>query len=187
MGSVKGNEYPAESPSSYATAVDEDGNEFEVAPAIGQRWNGNNLPDCREALTAAAIRADIPRKAKLMVEIATAQIIRAERANLYRTVTLSQSEANKREIHQPFIDLGDQRTEGGIGKDVGLYVSEDGHIADRLPSEWANDDRGVTWVTGNHWATEKSLPPVIRVTLRLKVSWHRWTKRIFRRSQQMNL
>jgi hypothetical protein len=134
---VTGNEYPRES--SFEVPCDEHGDIIDIGEPTGQRWNGNNLQDCREALRAASVRADLPRKAKLMVEIANAQILRAERANLYRhDISPSQLAYDRdQKVYQPFVDFDDTTN---VGKDTGLYVGENGRIADSLPSEWTQED-----------------------------------------------
>lgn len=103
--------------------------EPELIEHTGQRWNGQPLADCREAINNASIYCDIPKVSRLMVELTELQILAEERANLYTTWTPLALAADKAIIRPPFVEVNDMRT------CVGLDVTPDGHVIDNLPTE----------------------------------------------------
>jgi hypothetical protein len=104
----------------------EDTNTEPIEPT-GARWNGRVYNDCRDFLTEMAIKCDRPRVARLMEQIAYAQVMRGERSHLYREITKPDLEADDKKL-MPFVDTADDRT--GVGLD---YV--DGQLVDKLPDE----------------------------------------------------
>jgi hypothetical protein len=113
----------------YDVRRSEDGEETtEPIAATGQRWNGNKYADAKEVLDEANMRCDRPLVAHLMVEIAEKQILHEERIEMYASMTPEELEADKHEVHHPFIDYGDERTSVGLS-----YVN--GKLTDALPTE----------------------------------------------------
>lgn len=120
---VPGEGEPREDQFTFAT--DDEGNETnEPLAHTGARWNGNVYQDCRGFLEARAVLCDRPRVARLMEQVAEAQILREERANLYVGWELERIEADKHDVHYPFVDVSDMR------ESVGLNVAPDGSIYD---------------------------------------------------------
>jgi len=113
----------------YPVRKFEDGEETSDAVSVtGQRWNGNVLADCRDFLNEMAAQCDRPTVARLMVEIATHEAITEERQEMYASMSQEELEADKHEVHHPFVDAGDERTSVGLH-----YVN--GRLSDNLPTD----------------------------------------------------
>jgi hypothetical protein len=114
----------------FTLAKDDEGNETnEPVIHTGAKWNGSVYQDCRGLLEAKAVLCDRPLVARLMEEVAAAQIMREERANLYVGWDKEKLESDKQSNKQPFVDVGDMR------ESVGINVTPEGHLYDDLPDE----------------------------------------------------